>query len=99
MSFGACAKPALVYRGTAATSGSNGARTTPMTALDGDPTASSLIHVVRDSWRPAAVGAYIGALAASLGQKGKPAYGTVLLSGLLGATIGVTSRATWGPRA
>jgi hypothetical protein len=72
---------------------------TPQTTQDGKPVASPLLRSVSASWKPAVVGAYIGALAASLGHKGKPAYGTVLLSGLLGATIGFTSKTTFGPRA
>jgi hypothetical protein len=99
MSFSTGAKRALDCSGVPATSGTQGVRTASKTTMDGKPVASALARSVSGSWKPAVVGAYIGALAASLGRRGKPAYGTVLLSGLLGATIGLTGRATFGPRA
>jgi hypothetical protein len=95
MLFNTCTKSNFDYRNPR---GLEDPRT-PQTSQDGKPITSALIRSASGSWKPAVVGAYIGALAASLGHKGKPAYGTVLLSGLLGATIGFTSKATFGPRA
>ena len=95
MLFRTCTPSALDYRRPR---GLEGPRTPPATQ-DGKAFASALLRSVGGAWKPAVVGAYIGALAASLGHKGKPAYGTVLLSGLLGATISFTSKATFGPRA
>jgi hypothetical protein len=39
------------------------------------PVTSALIDSVRDSWMPAVIGAYVGALGASIGNRRKPHYG------------------------
>jgi hypothetical protein len=47
---------------------------------------------------PAVIGAYVGALGASLGQRRKPRYGVVLGASLLGAAIGLSTGMAWGTR-
>lgn len=79
-------------------SGVEGARTAGETYLHEESMASVLIDAVRQSWMPAAVGAYVGALGASLGQRRKPNYGAVVGAGLLGAAIGVVTGMAWGTR-
>ena len=86
------------YARSLATSGWEGARTSRNTSLAGAPVASVLTRSVRDSLLPTAVGAYIGALGAALGTRRKPAYGIVVLSSVLGGTIGFASGMAWGTR-
>jgi hypothetical protein len=67
-------------------------------ALAYAPVSSALIDSVRESWMPAVVGAYVGALGASIGHKRKPHYGAVLGASLLGAAIGFSTGMAWGTR-
>jgi hypothetical protein len=62
------------------------------------PVTSALIDSVRDSWMPAVIGAYVGALGASIGNRRKPHYGAVVGASLLGAAIGLSSGMAWGTR-
>jgi len=86
------------YARSLASSGWEGARTTRDKSLAAAPVGVVLSRSVRDSLLPAAVGAYIGALGASLGNRLKPAYGMVVLSSVLGGTIGFASGMAWGTR-
>ena len=86
------------YACSLATSGWQGARSSRGSSLAGAPVSSMLSLSMRESVLPAAVGAYIGALGASLGTRRKRAYGIVALSGLLGGTIGFASGMAWGTR-
>jgi hypothetical protein len=72
------------------------ARPTRETVLNRTPVDSVLLRSLRGSWKPAAIGAYIGALSASLGNREKPKYGAVMVSSLLGAAVGLTSSMAWG---
>ena len=86
------------YARSLASSGWEGARSSRQAAQDGSPVATVLTRSVRDSVLPAAVGAYIGALGASLGTRRKRAYGIVAISGVLGGVIGFASGMAWGTR-
>jgi len=79
-------------------SGVEGARSAGHTALGEAPVSSVLIAAVRHAWAPAAVGAYVGALGASLGHRRKPNYGAIAGAGLLGAAIGIVTGMAWGTR-
>ena len=73
-----------------------GARTIPETVRGRMPVDSVLLRSLRSSWKPAAIGAYIGALSRS-GNRQKPKYGAVMMSSLLGAAVGeLTSSMAWG---
>lgn len=91
-------KSNIDYSRDLVSSGLQGARATSQTTVNGAPVTTVLIHSVRNSWMPALVGAYIGALGASLGSRRKASHGVVLLASLLGATIGFTSGMAWGTR-
>jgi hypothetical protein len=67
-------------------------------ALAYAPVTSALINSLRDSWMPAVIGAYVGALGASLGHRRKPHYGAVMGASLLGAAIGLSTGMAWGTR-
>jgi hypothetical protein len=75
-----------------------GARSAQQDTLDGAPIRSVVIDSVRNAWMPAAIGAYVGALGASLGQRRKPNYGALLGASLLGAAIGLSTGMAWGTR-
>ena len=79
-------------------SGLEGARSAQKKTLDGAPIAAVLVRSVRESWMPTVIGAYVGALGASLGHKRKPNYGAIVGAGLLGAAIGLTTGMAWGTR-
>jgi hypothetical protein len=79
-------------------SGLEGALSAQKKTLDGAPVSSVLIGSVRDSWMPAMIGAYVGALGASLGHRRRPHYGAILGASLLGAAIGLTTGMAWGTR-
>jgi hypothetical protein len=79
-------------------SGLEGAHSAQNKTLACAPITSALIDSVRDSWMPAVIGAYVGALGASLGHRRKPHYGAVLGASLLGATIGLSTGMAWGTR-
>jgi hypothetical protein len=86
------------YARSLANSGWEGARSTRDNSLAAKPVSFVLSRSARESLLPAAVGAYIGALGASLGNRRKPNYGVVALSSLLGGTIGFASGMAWGTR-
>jgi hypothetical protein len=79
-------------------SGVEGARSARQTSLGEAPISSVLMAALRQSWAPVAVGAYVGALGASLGQRRKPNYGAVVGAGLLGAVIGMVTGMAWDTR-
>jgi len=79
-------------------SGVQGARTAGQSSLGEAPVSSVLVDAVRRAWAPAAVGAYVGALGASLGHRRKPNYGAIAGAGLLGAAIGIVTGMAWGTR-
>jgi hypothetical protein len=79
-------------------SGLEGAFSAQKKTLEGAPVSSVLIDSVRNSWMPAMIGAYVGALGASLGHRRKPNYGAILGASLLGAAIGLTTGMAWGTR-
>ena len=79
-------------------SGLEGARSARNKTLAGAPVTSALINSVRDSWMPAVIGAYVGALGASLGHRRRTHYGTVMGASLLGAAIGFSTGMAWGTR-
>lgn len=79
-------------------SGLEGARSAQSKTLAGEPVTSVLMNSVQDSWMPAVIGAYVGALGASLGHRRKPHYGALLGASLLGAAIGLTTGMAWGTR-
>jgi hypothetical protein len=79
-------------------SGLEGAHSAQNKTLACAPITSALIDSVRDSWMPAVIGAYVGALGASLGHRRKPHYGAVLGASLLGAAIGLSTGMAWGTR-
>ena len=47
---------------------------------------------------PGVIGAYVGALGATIGHRRKPQYGAVLGASLLGAAIGLSTGMAWGTR-
>jgi hypothetical protein len=79
-------------------SGLEGARSAQNKTLAGGPFTSALIGSVRDSWMPGVIGAYVGALGATIGHRRKPQYGAVLGASLLGAAIGLSTGMAWGTR-
>jgi hypothetical protein len=79
-------------------SGFEGARSARKKTLEGAPVSSVLIGSARDSWMPSLIGAYVGALGASLGHRRKPNYGAILGASVLGAAIGLTTGMAWGTR-
>ena len=79
-------------------SGLEGARSARKRNLEGTPVRSVLVSSVRSACMPAVIGAYVGALGASIGQRRKPNYGAVLGASLLGAAIGLTTGMAWGTR-
>lgn len=79
-------------------SGWEGARSAQLKTLDGASVAAVLTDSVRSSWPSAVVGAYLGALGASLGGRRKVNYGAIVGAGLLGATVGVATGMAWGTR-
>ena len=79
-------------------SGLEGARFAQKKTLEGAPLGSVLIVSVCNSWMPSVIGAYVGALGASLGHRRKTNYGAILGAGLLGAVIGLTTGMAWGTR-
>jgi hypothetical protein len=79
-------------------SGLEGARSARQRNLEGTPVRSILVSSVRGACMPAVIGAFVGALGASIGQRRKPNYGAVLGAGLLGAAIGLTTGMAWGTR-
>jgi hypothetical protein len=79
-------------------SGLEGARFAQKKTLEGAPLGSVLIGSVCNSWMPSVIGAYVGALGASLGHRRKTNYGAILGAGLLGAVIGLTTGMAWGTR-
>jgi len=86
------------YTRALVSSGVEGARVGARTALEGAPAAALVLHSIRESGMPALIGAYIGALGASLGTRRRRAYGVVLISTMLGAAIGFTTGLAWGTR-
>jgi type II secretory pathway component PulL len=86
------------YTRALVSSGLEGARAGAQTTLEGTPVASLLIQSVRESGMPMLIGAYIGALGAALGSRRRRASGLVLVSTLLGATIGLTTGMAWQTR-
>lgn len=79
-------------------SGLEGARSARNKTLAGAPVTSALINSVRDSWMPAVIGAYVGALGASLGHRRRTHYGAVMGASLLGAAIGFSTGMAWSTR-
>ncbi len=79
-------------------SGVEGALSARQKSLGEAPVSSVLIEAVRQAWMPAAVGAYVGSLGATLGNRRKPNYGAIVGAGLLGAAIGVVTGMAWGTR-
>jgi hypothetical protein len=79
-------------------SGLEGAHSAQNKTLACAPITSALIDSVRDSWMPTMIGAYVGALGASLGHRRKPHYSAVLGASLLGAAIGFSTGMAWGTR-
>ena len=79
-------------------SGLEGARSARKRNLEDTPVRSVLVSSVRGACMPAVIGAYVGALGASIGQRRKPNYGAVLGASLLGAAIGLTTGMAWGTR-
>lgn len=79
-------------------SGLEGARSATNSALEGVSVGEFLIRSVRESWLPTLVGAYVGALGASIGNRRKTNYGAVGVAGVVGAAIGLTTGMAWGTR-
>ena len=79
-------------------SGLEGAFSARDKTLEGAPVRSVLVNSVRSSCMPAVIGAYVGALGASLGNRRKPNYGAVVGAGLLGAAIGLSTGMAWDTR-
>lgn len=98
MGIGDWVKTSVDYGRDVVTSGWQGARSGGESSLGGAPVGSLFTESLLRSWRPAAVGAYIGALGASLGHWRKPAYGMVFVSTLVGAAIGLTTGMAWETR-
>ena len=98
MMIGRWIRSNLDYGRDLVSSGVEGARTTQKMALNGEPVLSVLLQSARGSCLPTAVGAYIGALGATVGSRRKPRPGVVMISSLLGATIGLTTGMAWSTR-
>jgi hypothetical protein len=91
-------KSSVGYGRSLVGSGWEGLRSAERAALGGTPISSFLVDALRESWLPAAVGAYVGALGAALGQRRKPNYGALIGASLLGGVIGLTTGMAWGTR-
>jgi hypothetical protein len=91
-------KSSFGYGRHLAGSGWEGLRLAERAALGGASVGSVLADALRESWLPAAVGAYVGALGAALGHKRKPNYGALAGATLLGGVIGLTTGMAWGTR-
>lgn len=98
MTTGDWIKSNIGYGRSFVVSGLEGARSGVRTSLEGTPVASVLVRSVCDSWPAMAVGAYIGALGAALGNRRKSNYGAVAVSTVLGAVIGLGTGMAWGTR-
>jgi hypothetical protein len=79
-------------------SGWEGLRSAEKATLGEASVGTILIGALRESWLPAAVGAYVGALGASLGHRRKPNYPALVGASLLGGVIGLTTGMAWGTR-
>ncbi len=91
-------KSSFGYGRNLAGSGWEGLRLAERAALGGASVGSVLAAALRESWLPAAVGAYVGALGAALGHRRKPNYGALAGATLLGGVIGLTTGMAWGTR-
>ena len=98
MTTGDWIKSNIGYGRSFVVSGLEGARSGGRTILEGNTVGSVLMRSVRASWPAMAVGAYIGALGAALGNRRKPNYGIVAVSTVLGAAIGLGTGMAWGTR-
>ena len=98
MKTGDWIKSGVDYGRSLVGSGWEGLRSAERTALGGAPIGSVLLGALQESWMPAAVGAYVGALGAALGQRRKPNYPALVGASLLGAAIGLTTGMAWGTR-
>ena len=98
METGKWIKSSAGYARSLAGSGWEGMRAAEKASLGEASVGSVLVGALRDSWMPAAIGAYVGALGASLAQRRKPQYGTLAGAGLLGAVVGLTTGMLWETR-
>jgi hypothetical protein len=91
-------KSSVGYGRSLVGSGWDGLRSAEKTALGGTTLGTVLVGALQESWLPAAVGAYVGALGASMGQRRKPNYAVLAGAALLGGVIGLTTGMAWGTR-
>jgi hypothetical protein len=86
----------IVYFGQLVRSGFQGAVSVGRRALKDDPKRSVLSQSVRQSWKPAAVGAYLGVLAGGLRRKST--LSSALWGGFAGIAVGLAGGALWNSR-
>jgi hypothetical protein len=91
-------KSSVGYGRSLVGSGWEGLRSAEQAALGEASIGSVLVGALRESWLPAAIGAYVGALGAALGQRRKPNYPALVGASLLGGVIGLTTGTAWGTR-
>jgi hypothetical protein len=86
----------IVYFGQLVRSGFQGAVSVGRLTLKDEPRRSALSHSVRQSWKPAAVGAYLGVLAG--GSRRKSTFSSALLGCFAGTALGLAGGALWKSR-
>jgi len=91
-------KSNIDYARTLVVSGLEGARVGAQPRLEGAPAAAFVVRSLREAGMPTMIGAYIGALGAALGTRRRRAYAVMVISTLLGATIGLTTGFAWETR-
>jgi len=77
-------------------SGFQGAASAGRLTFRDEPASSVLSHSVQESWKPAAIGACVGVLAAVWKRDAK--LSTALLGGIMGSALGLTGGLAWNSR-
>lgn len=97
MSIGEWVKSNIEYGRDLVGSGLEGASSVGKEALEDERVSSELARATRESWKPAALGALVGAVSAVLLDDSKPTR-SALVGGIVGGVLGYTGGVAWGSR-
>ena len=97
MSIGNWVKENIEYGRELIDSGLEGATAARRELLDDETIAAELGRAAKESWKPAALGAIVGALTAVLLDDEKPTR-SAIVGGLLGGVLGYSGGVAWETR-
>ena len=86
----------ITYLAGLVNSGFQGAVSVGRQTLGDQPVGSALLHSVRQSWKPAAIGACVGVLAGA--WKRDPKLSSALRGGFVGSALGLAGGLVWNSR-